>query len=86
MERKDWIVPTGGREKTSTARAAILVALCLAVLKVGAGLLTGSIAVLASAADSLMDAFASGVNYLAIRYADEPEDRSHRYGKHYRKP
>ena len=80
MERTDWIVPTGSREKGATAVTAILVALSLAVLKVAAGLLTGSIAVLASAADSLMDAFASGVNYAAIRYADEPEDLSHRYG------
>ncbi|MEN8151852.1 MAG: cation diffusion facilitator family transporter [Planctomycetota bacterium] len=80
MERTDWIVPTGGREKSTTARAAILVALSLAALKLAAGLLTGSIAVLASAADSLMDAFASGVNYAAIRFADEPEDTSHRFG------
>jgi ferrous-iron efflux pump FieF len=80
LERKDWIVPTGSREKSATARLAIFTAMGLALLKIGAWLLTGSIGVLASAADSLMDVFASGVNYIAIRYADEPEDRSHRFG------
>ena len=76
----DWIVPTGSREKSSTARLAVFTALGLAVLKIAAWLVTGSIGILASAADSLMDVFASSVNYVAIRVADEPEDHSHRYG------
>ncbi|MHC4470662.1 MAG: cation diffusion facilitator family transporter [Planctomycetota bacterium] len=80
MERKDWIVPTGGGEKAATARLSILVATGLAALKTVTFLLTGSVGVLASAADSLMDVFASGVNYIAIRVADEPEDAHHRYG------
>ena len=80
MDRKDWIVPTGSRQKGATAGLAVLVALGLATIKFAAGLLTGSIGVLASAADSLMDVFASSVNFLAIRFADEPEDRSHRFG------
>ena len=80
MERKDWIVPTGGREKRGAALLAVFTALGLAVLKGGAFVLTGSVAVLASAVDSLMDLFASSVNFLAIRFADEPEDAGHRYG------
>jgi len=80
LEREDWIVPTGSRQKGATAGLAVLVALGLAILKFAAGLLTGSIGVLASAADSLMDVFASSVNFLAIRFADEPEDLAHRYG------
>jgi len=80
VERTDWIVPTGSREKGATAALAVFVALGLAALKFAAGLLTGSIGVLASAADSLMDVFASSVNFIAMRFADEPEDQAHRYG------
>ena len=80
LERKDWIVPTGGVEKTRTALLPIFTALGLAVLKTGTFLFTGSVAVLASAADSLMDVFASGINFVAVRFADEPEDAEHRYG------
>lgn len=80
MERKDWIVPTGGREKTSTALLSIAVALSLAALKTVTYLFTGSVGILASAADSVMDVFASGVNFLAIRMSDVPEDAGHRYG------
>jgi ferrous-iron efflux pump FieF len=80
VERKDWIEPTGGGEKAGTARLAVLTALGLATLKGVTFLVTGSVAVLASAVDSLMDVLASGVNLLAIRFADEPEDAGHSYG------
>ncbi len=66
--------------KHGTARLAVAAALGLTLFKAAAFLLTGSVAMLASAADSLMDAFASGVNFLAIRYADRPPDASHRFG------
>lgn len=80
MERKDWIVPTGGREKNSTALLSIGVALSLAAVKVVTYLFTGSVGILASAADSVMDVLASAVNFIAIRMADVPEDAGHRYG------
>jgi len=80
VERNDWIVPVGGKEKHATARLSVLVAAALALLKIGTWLVTGSVAVLASAADSLMDVFASAVNWFAIRVADEPEDACHRFG------
>ena len=73
-------MPTGGKEKRGTALLSVAVASGLAILKIGTFLLTGSVGILASAADSLMDVFASGVNYLAIRIADDPEDAEHRYG------
>ena len=73
-------VNTGSGEKQSAARLSVLVALGLALLKTAAFLATGSVAVLASAADSLMDVLASGVNYGAIRVAETPADHEHRYG------
>ena len=59
----------------SVATACILIA-----AKLAAYLLTNSVSVLASLVDSLMDAGASMINLLAVRYALAPPDREHRYG------
>jgi len=66
--------------KIRAARLSIATAASLAALKLVAGLLTGSLAVLASAIDSLLDILMSGVNYLAIRQAEQPADKSHPFG------
>jgi cation diffusion facilitator family transporter len=66
--------------KIRAARASIATASGLAVLKLATGLTTGSMAVLSSAVDSLLDILMSGINYLAIRQADQPADQSHPFG------
>lgn len=66
--------------KLRAARYSILTALTLALLKFFVGLLTGSLAVIASAVDSLLDIVMSGVNFLAIRQAEEPADANHSFG------
>jgi cation diffusion facilitator family transporter len=66
--------------KLRAARYSILTALTLAILKFGVGLLTGSLAVIASAVDSLLDIVMSGVNFLAIRQAEQPADADHSFG------
>ena len=66
--------------KLRAARASIATAAALAVLKLVTGIFTGSMAVLASAVDSLLDILMSGVNYLAIRQADQPADQTHPFG------
>jgi ferrous-iron efflux pump FieF len=43
-------------------------------------LLTGSISVLASLVDSMMDVAASIINLLAVHYSLQPPDRDHRFG------
>ena len=58
----------------------VLTAVSLVILKVVAGMLTGSLSLLASAVDSLTDIFASVVNLFAIRAASRPADREHAYG------
>lgn len=62
------------------ALAAILTAALLAGVKLAAWWWTGSVAMLASFADSALDLGASAVNALAIRFALSPADREHRFG------
>jgi len=66
--------------KLRAARISIATATGLALAKFTIGLLTGSLAVLASAVDSLLDILMSAVNYLAIRQAEQPADENHPFG------
>ncbi len=52
----------------------------LILLKVVAGTITGSIAILTEAVHSSIDLVASVVAFLSVRIADEPADESHSYG------
>jgi ferrous-iron efflux pump FieF len=60
--------------------ASVAVALLLIALKFAAWLATGSVALLSSLVDSLLDAVASLVNLVAVRHALSPADREHRFG------
>jgi ferrous-iron efflux pump FieF len=60
--------------------ASVAVALSLVAIKAFAWWYTGSVSVLASLVDSMMDGGASLINLLAVRYALVPADRSHRFG------
>ncbi len=62
------------------AYASITVAVILITVKFGAGLYTGSIAILSSLVDSVLDLVASIINFIAIRQAVQPADRQHRFG------
>jgi cation diffusion facilitator family transporter len=66
--------------KIAAARVSVVTATALAVMKLAAGLLTGSLAVITSAVDSLLDILMSGVNFMAIRQAEQPPDECHPYG------
>jgi len=59
----------------SVATAAVLV-----TIKVVAWAASGSLALLASAADSGLDLLASLITFYAVRYAVAPPDAEHRYG------
>ena len=52
----------------------------LAIIKLVIAILSGSMAVMASAIDSLLDILMSGINYMAIRQAEQPPDQSHPFG------
>lgn len=66
--------------KLRAATLSICGAFCLAVLKLVIALMSGSMAVMASAIDSLLDILMSGVNFMAIRHAEQPPDECHPYG------
>mgnify|MGYP003859474129 FL=1 len=61
-------------------RAALAVALSLALAKAVAWWLSGSVSLLAGLTDSLLDGAASLINLLAVHYALQPADDDHRYG------
>jgi len=52
----------------------------LALVKLGAGLLGNSFALVADAAESLVDIVASGLVWGALRYGAKPPDEDHPYG------
>lgn len=56
------------------------VALVMVAVKIWAWLLTGSMALLTSAADGLVDVMASVVTLIGVFYAQRPADKGHRYG------
>ena len=60
--------------------ASVGVAAVLVTLKAAVWLASGSVALLASAADSGLDLLASLVTFFAVRYAAAPPDAEHRFG------
>ena len=74
------MTPTTKSPKIAAARLSVFTALGLAILKLITGILTGSLAVLTSAIDSLLDILMSGINLMAIHHAEQPADEQHPYG------
>jgi cation diffusion facilitator family transporter len=66
--------------KQRTAALSVISNSSLILLKVIAGTVTGSVAILTEAIHSSIDLVASIVAYFSVRKADEPADASHRYG------
>ena len=66
--------------KANAARFSIVSNSALIALKVVAGVLTGSVAIITEAVHSAVDLVASVVAYFSVRKAEEPADRSHPYG------
>jgi cation diffusion facilitator family transporter len=68
------------RTKSGAAGISVISNLILIALKVAAGAITGSIAIITEAAHSGLDLLASVVALTSIRKADEPADADHPYG------
>ncbi|WBQ12424.1 cation diffusion facilitator family transporter [Hyphomonadaceae bacterium BL14] len=75
------LAPLEARAITSRiARWSVLTAASLIALKAVAFILSGSVAMLASLADSALDLAASLITFFALRYAASPADCEHRFG------
>jgi len=70
----------GGREKSGAALVSIISNSGLVLLKLLAGLWTGSVAILSEAIHSGMDLLAAIMAYVSVRVADKPADSHHPYG------
>jgi cation diffusion facilitator family transporter len=68
------------RARSRAAAVSILSNTALIALKVLAGVLTGSVAILTEALHSAIDLLASFIAFFSVRRAEEPADASHRYG------
>ncbi|WP_315917813.1 CDF family cation-efflux transporter FieF [Vibrio fluvialis] len=65
---------------TLAAWTATTVATLLLIIKIAAWWVTGSVSLLASLIDSLLDIAASVVNLVVVRYSLQPADREHTFG------
>lgn len=68
------------RTKSRAAALSIVSNSLLIALKIAAGAITGSIAIITEAVHSSIDLLASVVAFVSVRKADEPADREHPYG------
>ena len=75
---------TGSPAARRLNRLASLASLCLACVLIGvklwAWITTGSIAMLTSAMDAIVDAGAALATFAGVQYAAKPADRDHRFG------
>jgi cation diffusion facilitator family transporter len=76
------ITATTGHGTVKTRAAALSIAsnTLLIVLKLAAGAITGSVAIITEAMHSSVDLIASVVAYVSVRTADKPADAEHPYG------
>jgi cation diffusion facilitator family transporter len=68
------------RTKSRAAGLSIVSNSTLIAIKLAAGAITGSIAIITEAVHSLIDLVASVIAFISVRRADEPADREHPYG------
>ncbi|GAB7218691.1 CDF family cation-efflux transporter FieF [Vibrio comitans] len=65
---------------TIAAWSATIVATVLLIVKIAVWWVTGSVSLLASVVDSLLDIAASSINLVVLRYALQPADKEHTFG------
>jgi cation diffusion facilitator family transporter len=68
------------RTKSGAAALSIASNAALIAIKLAAGAITGSIAIITEALHSLIDLVASVIAFVSVRKADEPADADHPYG------
>ncbi|NLA48309.1 MAG: cation transporter [Bacteroidales bacterium] len=66
--------------KVKTARLSIISNTLLIILKLGAGLVSGSVSIISEAIHSLMDLLAAVIAFFSVKISDNPPDARHPYG------
>jgi cation diffusion facilitator family transporter len=66
--------------KRNVARRSMLAAAAMTLLKLAAGLLSGSLGVLSDAAHSGLDLVGAALTFFSVRVSDKPADEDHTYG------
>src|SRR5580658_6219928 len=66
--------------KRRVARNSMLAATAMTLLKLAAGLLSGSLGVLSDAAHSGLDLVGSALTFFSVHVSDKPADEDHTYG------
>ncbi len=72
--------PRGMRAEVRAIQVAIACSIFGAVVKLAAGVVTGSMSMISSAVDSCGDLLVSLANLFVVRYGDAPPDDDHNYG------
>src|ERR1035438_6321067 len=67
-------------EKRRVALHSMVAAGAMTLLKLGAGLLSGSLGVLSDAAHSALDLVGVTLTFFSVRVSDKPADEDHTYG------
>ena len=80
MPQNSSIHTTHSADKERAARLSMLASGLLTVLKLAAGLLSGSLALLSEAAHGLIDFASTIMTWFAIRHSEKPADEDHHYG------
>lgn len=68
------------KEKVSVARLSIISNTLLIILKVTAGLISGSVSIISEAIHSSMDLIAALIAFFSVKVSDNPPDSRHPYG------
>src|SRR5947199_9632275 len=67
-------------EKRRVALHSMLAAAAMTLLKLAAGLVSGSLGVLSDAAHSALDLAGAALTFFSVRVSDKPADEDHTYG------
>ncbi len=74
--------PVGSAGTGTLAAISVVVGVVVLALKLGAWLLTGSVALYSDALESIVNVAASAAALLAVRFGAKPADANHPYGHH----
>jgi cation diffusion facilitator family transporter len=73
-------VPGFSAEKRRVALHSMLAAAAMTLLKLAAGIVSGSLGVLSDAAHSALDLAGAALTFFSVRVSDKPADEDHTYG------